>query len=116
YSAMEATSGGVKLSDVRAGGPADKAGIKGGDVLVEMAGTRIENLYDMTFALQDHKPGETVDVVVLRNGQRLTLRATLGSRGAAGAPPAGPHGSPPLDIKAGKPFEKTFDGEKHLKD
>ena len=33
-----------------------------------MAGTRIENLYDMTYALQDHKPGETVDVVVLRDG------------------------------------------------
>jgi Tol biopolymer transport system component len=108
FTAMEATGGGVKLADVRAGGPADKAGIKGGDVIVEMAGTRIENLYDMTYALQDHKPGETIDVVVLRNSQRVTLRATLGTRGA---PPP-----PPLDIKAGKPFEKTFDGEKHLKD
>ena len=124
FSAMESAGGGVKLADVRSGGPADKAGIKGGDVLVEMAGTRIENLYDMTYALQDHKPGETIDVVVLRGGQRTTLRATLGSRsGAAAAPAAGPHGSPaadaaaaPLEIKAGKPFDKTFEGEKHLKD
>ncbi|HYC61211.1 MAG TPA: M20/M25/M40 family metallo-hydrolase [Thermoanaerobaculia bacterium] len=116
FTAMEASTGGVKLSDVRAGGPADKAGIRGGDVLVAMAGTRIENLYDMTYALQDHKPGETVDVVVLRNGERLTLRATLGSRpsGAAGSQPAG-HAMP-MQIKAGKPFEKTFDGERHLKD
>src|SRR6185503_7814689 len=117
YSAMEATSGGVKLSDVRAGGPADKAGIKGGDVIVEMAGTRIENLYDMTYALQDHKPGETIDVVVLRDGKRTTLRATLGTRGAAQpAPGSGGHGVAEMQIKAGKPFEKTFEGEKHLKD
>lgn len=117
FSAMESQTGGVKLADVRSGGPADKAGIKGGDVLVEMAGTRIENLYDMTYALQDHKPGETIDVVVLRNNQRTTLRATLGSRGAGGAPPAGPHGgAAALEIKAGKPFDKKFDGEKHLAD
>src|SRR5207247_5412176 len=75
----------VKLSDVRPGAPADKAGIRGGDVIVEMAGTKIENLYDMTYALQDHKPGDTIDVVVLRGGERKTLRATLGTRG--GAPP-----------------------------
>ncbi|HEX6099290.1 MAG TPA: M28 family peptidase [Thermoanaerobaculia bacterium] len=118
FTAMESSGGGVKLADVRAGGPADKAGIKGGDVLVEMAGTRIENLYDMTYALQDHKPGETIDVVVLRNNERVTLRATLGSRGAVAAP-AGAHGTTPapaFEIKAGKPFEKTFDGEKHLQD
>ncbi|HYI11542.1 MAG TPA: M28 family peptidase [Thermoanaerobaculia bacterium] len=118
FSAMESSGGGVKLADVRAGSPGDKAGLKAGDVLVAMAGTRIENLYDMTYALQDHKPGETVDVVVLRGAERVTLRATLGSRAAMGGPPAGAHGAtpPPLDIKAGKPFEKVFDGEKHLKD
>jgi len=117
YSAMESSSGGVKLADVRGGSPADKAGIKGGDVLVEMAGTRIENLYDMTYALQDHKPGDTVDVVVLRNGQRVTLRATLGSRSAVSAPGSGGHGATPSsEIRAGKPFEKKFDGEKHLAD
>jgi Tol biopolymer transport system component len=115
FTAMESTTGGVKLSDVRAGGPAALAGIKGGDVIVEMAGTRIDNLYDMTYALQDHKPGETIDVVVLRGGKRLTLRATLGMR--AGSVPASPHGATSsMEIKAGKPFEKTFDGEKHLKD
>ncbi|HYO78489.1 MAG TPA: M28 family peptidase, partial [Thermoanaerobaculia bacterium] len=121
YSAMESSSGGVKLSDVRPGSPADKAGIKGGDVLVEMAGTRIENLYDMTYALQDHKPGETVDVIVLRNGARVPLRATLGTRGGAASPPAGTPGhgqavAPALQINAGRPFDKKFDGEKHLAD
>jgi Tol biopolymer transport system component len=108
YRAMEATEGGVLLADVRPRSPAEKAGIKGGDRIVEMASTRIENLYDMTYALQDHKPGDTIDVVVVRGGARTKLRATLGSRGAA--PAAAP------EFKAGKPFEKSFDGEKHLKD
>jgi Tol biopolymer transport system component len=82
YRAMEAESGGVLLADVRAGGPADRAGIKGGDRIIRMAGTRIENLYDMTFALQDHKPGDTIDVVVIREKEEVTLRATLGDRKA----------------------------------
>jgi Tol biopolymer transport system component len=112
YSAMDAATGGVLLSDVRAGSPAEKAGIKGRDRIVEIGGTRIENLYDMTYALQDHKPGDTVDVIVIRAGVRTTLRATLTTRGIS-APPAAPK---PLVIGAGKPYEKTYDGEKHLKD
>ena len=120
YRAMEATEGGVLLADVRKGGPADLAGIRGGDRILAMAGTTIANLYDMTFALQDHKPGETIEVVVERAGERKTLRATLGERRGAepGATPgAPPHGaSEPWSPKAGKPFEKTFPGERHLAD
>src|SRR5207244_6019491 len=52
-SAMDATTGGVLLSDVRPGSPAEKGGIKGGDRIVDIAGTRIENLYAMPSALQD---------------------------------------------------------------
>jgi len=80
YRAMEAAEGGVLLGDVRPGGPADQAGIRGGDTIVAMAGTTIDNLYDMTFALQDNKPGDTIEVVVIRDGQSLALRATLGDR------------------------------------
>ncbi|HET7704832.1 MAG TPA: M20/M25/M40 family metallo-hydrolase [Thermoanaerobaculia bacterium] len=114
YSAMDATSGGVLLGDVRPGGPAELAGIKAGDRIVEMAETRIENLYDMTYALQDHKPGETIDVVVIRGGERKTLKATLGSRGgtpavapaqqpAAPAQPAPPAASPAPAHPGGAP-------------
>ena len=95
FRGMEGTEGGVLLSDVRAGGPAARAGIRGGDRIVALAGTTVANLYDMTYALQDHKPGETVDVVVIRDGQRVTLRAVLGERGvapgAASAQPAPAH-------------------------
>jgi TolB protein len=125
YRAMEDSAGGVLLGDVRPGGPAARAGIRGGDRIVEIAGTRIENLYDMTFALQDNKPGQTVDVLVLRNGERLTLRATLGERRSAepgsaapahAAPGGAPAAGPSSEIRAGKPFEAKFDGERHLSD
>ncbi len=119
YSAMDATTGGVLLSDVRPGSPAEKAGIKGKDRIVEIGGTRIENLYDMTYALQDHKPGDTVDVIVVREGVRTTLRATLSTRGVTTAPTGGTPAAPPakkLVINAGKPYEKTFAGETHLRD
>jgi Tol biopolymer transport system component len=71
---------GVKLQGVRAGGPAEKAGIQAGDVIVEFGGKKIENVYDYTYALQEHKPGETVDVVVLRGAERLTKQVLLARR------------------------------------
>jgi Tol biopolymer transport system component len=85
FAEMDSDKGGVLLADVRPGGPADLAGIRGKDRIVEMAGSKIANLYDMTFALQDHKPGETIDIVILREGKKLVLRATLGDRAKLGA-------------------------------
>ena len=64
---------GVKLSGVRAGGPADKAGLKGGDVIVEFGGQEIANIYDYTYALDAVQIGEPVEVVVVRNGNRVNL-------------------------------------------
>ena len=64
---------GVKLSGVRAGGPADKAGLKGGDIIVEFGGQQIANIYDYTYALDAVKIGESVEVVVIRNGKRVKL-------------------------------------------
>ena len=115
YGAMESATGGVKLADVRSGSPADKAGIRGGDVIVSIAGTKIENLYDMTYALQDHKPGETVDVIVVRGGANVALRATLGTRGGQAPPPVQPQPTPAAG-QAGVPVLHHYEGEKHLKD
>jgi hypothetical protein len=74
--------GGVKLSGVRQGGPAEVAGIRGGDVVVSFDEIRIDNIYDYTYALRTRKPGQTVRIGVLRAGEKLTLEATLGKRGA----------------------------------
>ena len=71
---------GVKLSGVRAGGPADKAGLKGDDVIVEFGGQKITNIYDYTYALDAVKIGEPVEVVVLRDGKRVKLTVTPEAR------------------------------------
>ena len=71
---------GVKLSGVRAGGPADKAGLKGGDVIVEFGGQKITNIYDYTYALDAVKIGEPVKIVVLRDGKRVKLTVTPEAR------------------------------------
>jgi C-terminal processing protease CtpA/Prc len=71
---------GVKFADIRDGSPAAKAGLKGGDILVEFAGKPIKNLYDFTYALRAHKPGETVKVTVLRGADRMTVDVTLEQR------------------------------------
>ena len=71
---------GVLLSGVREGSPAAKAGIQGGDVIVKFGGVGIGNLYDYTYALRDHKPGDIVEIELLRKEQRVTVHATLGKR------------------------------------
>ena len=71
---------GLKLSGVAAGGPAEKAGLKGGDIIVELAGRKIEDIYDYTYAIEALKIGEEVDVAVMRDGNRVTLKLTPGSR------------------------------------
>ena len=67
---------GVKLSGVRAGSPAEKAGLKGGDILIEFAGQKIANIYDYTYALDAVKIGQPVKLIVEREGQRTELTAT----------------------------------------
>jgi len=76
----EGESEGVKLSGVRGGGPADKAGLLGGDVIVELGGKQIRNIYDYTYALDAMKIGVPVAVVVLRGEQRVTLSVTPEAR------------------------------------
>ena len=71
---------GMKLSGVRAGSPADKGGLRAGDVIIEFGGKAVKDIYEYTDALNSFKPGDVVQVLVVRDGQRLTLTVTLGSR------------------------------------
>jgi Tol biopolymer transport system component len=71
---------GVMLSGVGKDGPADKAGVKARDVIVELAGKKIENIYDYTQAIEALKIGEPVKMAVLRNGERVLLEITPASR------------------------------------
>jgi Zn-dependent M28 family amino/carboxypeptidase len=69
---------GYALSGVSAGSPADLGGLKGGDVIVEFAKQKITGLDDFDLALRKFKPGEEVEVVVLRKGERVPLKVRLG--------------------------------------
>lgn len=71
---------GLKVAGVVAGGPAEQAGVQDGDVIVELAGKTIENIYDYTYALNAIKVGVPAKLVVLRGQERLTLLVTPGSR------------------------------------
>ncbi|HUQ20374.1 MAG TPA: M28 family peptidase [Gemmatimonadaceae bacterium] len=72
---------GMRLMGVRPDSPADKGGLKTGDVIVEFGGTSVKDLYSYTDALYAHKPGDVVKVVVMRGTQRVELSVTLGKRG-----------------------------------
>ena len=73
---------GVALTGVRPQGPAYKAGIRGGDIIVKIGKYPIDNLYDMVIALKHYQPFQKVVIEVLRKGKRLKLNATLGMRGS----------------------------------
>lgn len=71
---------GVKVSGATAGSPAEKAGLQSGDVIVQLGDKTIENIYDYTYAIDSLQIGKPVKLVILRQGQRLELQLTPGSR------------------------------------
>lgn len=74
-------SPGLRLTGVRAGSPADVGGLKAGDVIVELGGRAVKDLYSYSDALYAHKPGDVVKIVVLRGAERVEVTVTLGRRG-----------------------------------
>ena len=71
---------GVMLSGVAKGGPAEVAGVNGGDVIVKLAGKTIENIYDYTYAIEALKSGQETEITVLRDGKEIAMKLTPGSR------------------------------------
>ena len=70
----------MKLAGVTDGSPAALAGLREGDIIVQFAGAKVQGLEDLALLLNGKKPGEEVEIVVRRNGNPLTLKATLRSR------------------------------------
>jgi hypothetical protein len=71
---------GLLLSGVIGGGPAEQAGLQKGDVIVEIAGQSITNIYDYTYALDVLKIGQPAKVVFMRNGERTETMLTPAAR------------------------------------
>ncbi|MFI5234807.1 MAG: M28 family peptidase [Gemmatimonadales bacterium] len=77
---MSENPGGVGVTGVRAGSPAEKSGLRAGDVIVKMDGKEVKDLMAMTVVLRAHKAGDSIEIVALRNGAPVTTQATLGVR------------------------------------
>ena len=75
---------GVKISGVRGGSAAEKAGFVAGDIVMRFGDRETRNIYDYMYALGDHKPGEEVVVTVKRGSQTVLLKVTLEAGGGGG--------------------------------
>ncbi len=77
-----ATSANGALDAVVKDGPADKAGVKEGDIIVAIGGQAIDDEHPLDLVLSGYAPGQSVDLSILRAGQTITLSVTLGTRPA----------------------------------
>jgi putative serine protease PepD len=75
---VERRSGGARLIDVTAGGPADRAGLRDGDVVTRMDGQGVDDGIELIVGIRSHLPGQVVSLVYRRDGEPQTARVRLG--------------------------------------
>jgi S1-C subfamily serine protease len=73
---------GNAVSGIEAGKPADQGGVKDGDIITSINGKAIDEEHPLDATLSQYKPGDTISVDVLRDGQHVTLQVTLATRPA----------------------------------
>lgn len=73
-------SEGALVSDVIKGDPADKAGLKAGDIILEIDGKKLENHKELINIIGAKSPGETVVLKILRDGKKIDIKVKLGER------------------------------------
>ena len=74
---------GLHITGVREGGPAAKAGLAADDIITKFGATPVKNIHDLTYCLGQHKPGDIVDVTVLRGpreDKEVVIKVTLEAR------------------------------------
>jgi hypothetical protein len=69
------TAEGVLMDDVISGGPADKAGFKAGDRILDVAGRPVKNVTDFMTIMRSHKAGEAIEFGVQRTGKKIKITA-----------------------------------------
>jgi hypothetical protein len=69
-------AGGALVASVTKDGPADKAGIKDGDLIVEVAGTAVRNMTAYTAEMRKQKAGHPVEFIIVRKGERIKVKVT----------------------------------------
>ncbi len=71
---------GYKISGVNPDSPAEKAGLTGGDIIIKFGDREIKSITDYTYALGDHKPGDELEVIVMRGTEKITMKIVLGTK------------------------------------
>lgn len=71
---------GVPIGGVRSGSPAERLGLRAGDVIIRLGSVAVRSVKDLAFALRGRRPGERVDVWLLRDGREHRLEVILGQR------------------------------------
>ncbi|MEZ6062579.1 MAG: S1C family serine protease [Planctomycetaceae bacterium] len=73
-------SSGVLIRKVIAGGAAERSGLKGGDVVLQISGTEMKGPEQLVSHLQNYSPGDRIDVKVIRDNKIITVPVTLTGR------------------------------------
>ncbi|MGH8914000.1 MAG: S1C family serine protease [Acidimicrobiia bacterium] len=77
---VDSGQAGSVITEVTPGSAADEAGLEVDDLVISLDGVPVQGIADLAAQVQTHQPGDTVDMVVMRDGQELTLTVTLGQR------------------------------------
>lgn len=77
---LDPNTKGVLVEDIQVGTPADKGGLKGGDVILEVDGKPVDNVTDFRFRIADHLPGSDLRLTILRDGKRKEFTFKLADR------------------------------------
>jgi hypothetical protein len=80
YAQGEDAKGGMRIGGIMPGSPADKAGLRQGDLVTQFNADKIENMMDYTSALSKTRPGQTAKLTVVRDGKSMDVQATLAAR------------------------------------
>lgn len=92
---------GALITNIESGSPADKAGLKKEDIILEFDGKKIENMKDLPLIVAKTPVGEEVKVNILRDGKTMEMKLTVGEMPTEGMI-AGPSGDvPTTDTKLG---------------
>jgi hypothetical protein len=78
YAGSPGSRPGMLLAGVRAGGPADQAGLRRGDRIVRLMDREVRDIYDLMYLLREARPGEEGTVVVERDGERIERTFVFG--------------------------------------
>jgi putative serine protease PepD len=78
--AISSASAGIKLTEVRSGTPAAKAGLQTGDVITALDGTTVKDAAELQSAIDAKRPGDSVSITYTRNGKSKTVEVKLATR------------------------------------